>query len=278
MDIPNLLTKQLIDTTDTFSIAQDSSITMEQCEDTLFIAVRNYKNQDMTDQVNDQLSIAQKIYADSTPILNYSSKADSFSCKVVSFKALGPFLKVFILSNATVNNQYLFNQRNILIHMPTGEQLAVRDLLLPESIDTLTEQQLTYLDSTDFSLDSSGKIVVPLQPPTEEGTTTVYLYYMGDKEVTKAEKTEKAEETQETEISEETQENTTETQDWSRFFTTDFYESSFPKMGVSAVTAPIGENIVSTFRSNIPEGENVLYYILSCSFRRIIRNTKRISY
>ena len=170
MDIPNLLTKQLIDTTDTFSIAQDSSITMEQCEDTLFIAVRNYKNQDMTDQVNDQLSIAQKIYADSTPILNYSSKADSFSCKVVSFKALGPFLKVFILSNATVNNQYLFNQRNILIHMPTGEQLAVRDLLLPESIDTLTEQQLTYLDSTDFSLDSSGKIVVPLQPPTEEGT------------------------------------------------------------------------------------------------------------
>lgn len=91
-------------------------------------------------------------------------------------------------------------------------------------------------------------------------STTVYLYYMGDKEVTKAEKTEKAEETQETEISEETQENTTETQDWSRFFTTDFYESSFPKMGVSAVTAPIGENIVSTFRSNIPEGENVLYY------------------
>ncbi len=170
MDIPNLLTKQLIDTTDTFSVEQDSSITVDDCEDTLFIAVRNYKNQDMTDQVNDQLNIAQKIYADTTPILNYSSKADSLSCKVVSFKALGPFLKVFILSNATVNNQYLFNQRNILIHMPTGEQLAVRDLLLPESIDTLTEQQLTYLDSTDFSLDSSGKITVPLQPPTEEGT------------------------------------------------------------------------------------------------------------
>lgn len=170
MDIPNLLTKQLIDTTDTFSVSQDPSITMEECEDTLFITVRNYKNQDMTDQVNDQLSIAQKIYADSTPILNYSSKADSLSCKVVSFKALGPFLKVFILSNATVNGQYLFNQRNILIHMPTGEQLSVRDLLLPESIDTLTEQQLTYLDATDFSLDSNGKIVVPLQPPTEEGT------------------------------------------------------------------------------------------------------------
>ena len=169
MDIPNLLTKQLIDTTDTFSIEQDTSITADDCDDTFFIAVRNYKNQDMTDQVNDQLSISQKIYAGTTPILNYSSKADSISCKVISFKALGPFLKVFILSNATVNNQYLFNQKNILIHMPTGEQLAVRDLLLPQSIDTLTDQQLQYLDSTDFSLESSGRIVVPLQPPTEEG-------------------------------------------------------------------------------------------------------------
>ncbi len=43
MDIPNLLTKQFIDTTDTFAVQQDSSITIEGCDDTLFVAVRNYK-------------------------------------------------------------------------------------------------------------------------------------------------------------------------------------------------------------------------------------------
>lgn len=175
MDITNLLSKQFIDTTDTFLIEQDDSITVEECEDTLFIAVKNYKDQDMTDLVNEQLNITQRLYADTTPILNYVSKADEISIKVVSFRALGPFLKVFISSNAMVNNQKLFNQRNILIHMPTGEQMSVRDLLLPDSIDGLTEQQLSYLDSTDFTLDNSGKITVPLQP-TEEDNTMNLVY------------------------------------------------------------------------------------------------------
>lgn len=87
-------------------------------------------------------------------------------------------------------------------------------------------------------------------------STTVYMYYMGNKQTTPIEEAEKTETTESTE----TEEASSETEDWSRFFTTDFYESTFPKIGVSAVTAPIGENIVSTFRSNIPEGENVLYY------------------
>ncbi len=173
MDIPNLLTKQFIDTTDTFAVQQDNSITIEGCEDTLFVSVRNYKNQSMTDRVNEQLDVSQRIYADTNPILNYMSKADSCSFKVVAYKGVGPFLKVFILSNATVNNQYLFNQRNILIHMPSGEQLSVRDLLLPESIDNLTELQQYHLDDTDFTLENSGKITVPLQPPAEDGTMNV---------------------------------------------------------------------------------------------------------
>ncbi len=59
--------------------------------------------------------------------------------------------------------------------MPTGEQMSVRDLLLPDSIDGLTEQQLSYLDSTDFTLDNSGKITVPLQP-TEEDNTMNLVY------------------------------------------------------------------------------------------------------
>lgn len=173
MDIPNLLTKQFIDTTDTFSVQQDNSITIEGCDDTLFIAIRNYKNQTMTDRVNEQLDVSQRIYADTNPMLSYISKADTCSFKVVAFKGLGPFFKVFILSNATVNNQYLFNQRNILIHMPSGEQLSVRDLLLPDSIDNLTEVQQCHLDDTDFTLENSGKITVPLQPPAEDGTMNV---------------------------------------------------------------------------------------------------------
>lgn len=48
--------------------------------------------------------------------------------------------------------------------------------------------------------------------------------------------------------------------DWTQFSTTDFYDGSFPKIGVCAVTAPIGENIVSAFYHSIPEYETVLYY------------------
>lgn len=48
--------------------------------------------------------------------------------------------------------------------------------------------------------------------------------------------------------------------DWIQFSTMDFYDSPFPKIGVCAVTAPIGENILSAFQHSIPEYETVLYY------------------
>lgn len=170
MDIPNLLTKKFIDTTDTFIVEQNHSITIDDCDNTFFIAVRNYKTQNVTDRVNEQLDVTQRMYADTSPILDYISKSDNDSFRVLSYKGLGPFLKVFMMSDATVNNQHLFNQKNILIHMPTGEQMAVRDLLSQESMDNLTELQSSYLDSTDFTLENTGRIVVPLQPPAEDGT------------------------------------------------------------------------------------------------------------
>ena len=64
----------------------------------------------------------------------------------------------------------MFNQQNILIYMPTGEQMTVRDLLLPETVDKLTEQQLYYLDTTNFTLDSTGTITVPLETVAEDGS------------------------------------------------------------------------------------------------------------
>lgn len=66
-----------------------------------------------------------------------------------------------------------------------------------------------------------------------------------------------------TEDTEQTAEEITEQTpqiDWTQFSTTDFYDGSFPKIGVCAVTAPIGENIVSAFYHSIPEYETVLYY------------------
>ena len=170
MDIPNLLTKQLIDTTDTFTVEQDTSITVEGCSNSFFICVRNYKNQEMTENVNEQLSAVQRTYINTTPLSAYFSDANTPSLKVVSYKGLGPFLKVFILSDIILNNKYMFNQQNILIYMPTGEQMTVRDLLLPETIDKLTEQQLYYLDTTNFTLDSTGTITVPLETVAEDGS------------------------------------------------------------------------------------------------------------
>jgi len=60
-------------------------------------------------------------------------------------------------------------------------------------------------------------------------------------------------------ISEEIAEQTPQI-DWVQYSTMDFYDGSFPKIGVCAVTAPIGENIVSAFYHSIPEYETVLYY------------------
>ena len=96
----------------------------------------------MTENVNEQLSAVQRTYINTTPLSAYFSDANTPSLKVVSYKGLGPFLKVFMLSDIILNNKYMFNQQNILIYMPTGEQMTVRDLLLPETIDKLTEQQL----------------------------------------------------------------------------------------------------------------------------------------
>ena len=84
-------------------------------------------------------------------------------------------------------------------------------------------------------------------------STTIYMYFVGDQETPTTDE-------EETILPTDTEEIVSESEDWNRFFTTDFYESSLPKMGVTAVTASIGENIISTFRSNIPEGETVLYY------------------
>ncbi len=37
------------------------------------------KNQSMTDRVNEQLDVAQRIYADTNPMLSYISKSDTCS-------------------------------------------------------------------------------------------------------------------------------------------------------------------------------------------------------
>ena len=170
MDIPNLLSKQFIDTTDTFTVEQDTSITVEGCSNSFFICIKNYKNQEMTENINEQLSAVQRTYISTTPLLPYFSEANTPSLKVVSYKGVGPFLKVFILSDIVLDGKYMFNQQNILIYMPTSEQMTVRDLLLPESIDKLTEQQLYYLDTTDFTLDNTGTITVPLETVAEDGS------------------------------------------------------------------------------------------------------------
>ena len=50
-------------------------------------------------------------------------------------------------------------------------------------------------------------------------STTVYMYYMGNKQTTPIEEAEKTETTESTE----TEEASSETEDWSRFFNTDFF-------------------------------------------------------
>ncbi len=108
-------------------------------------------------------------------------------------------------------------------------------------------------------------------------STAIYIHFMaqkggqvasGEQPPVQVEQPSQAEEEQQAEPQEEepTEEQeqpiqTEETEvDWTQFATTDFYDGSFPRIGVSAVTAPIAENVISAFYNTIPEDETVLYY------------------
>ena len=88
---------------------------------------------------------------------------------------------------------------------------------------------------------------------------TAYMHFFDEEQMAQQqnEQTEASENT--TASISEKAENKTQI-DWKQFSTMDFYDSTFPKMAVSAVTAPIGENIVSAFSPAILEQEPLLYY------------------
>lgn len=95
-------------------------------------------------------------------------------------------------------------------------------------------------------------------------STAIYIHYMAQKgeQIAQQQQTQpQTDEEIQTQLQSElqTQPQISEI-DWTQFATSDFYDGSFPRIGVSAVTAPIGENIVSAFYSTIPEYETVLYY------------------
>lgn len=77
-------------------------------------------------------------------------------------------------------------------------------------------------------------------------STSIYVYYMGEKNTEIAQEQQLQQEQQQQQI------------DWTDYATSDFYDA-FPKIAISAVTAPIGENIVSAFSESIPD-ETILYY------------------
>lgn len=83
-------------------------------------------------------------------------------------------------------------------------------------------------------------------------STAVYVRITSEKETAETEQSVSEEEI-------ETPQTTSET-DWSQYYTADYLDKPFPKIGVTAVTAPLGENIVSVFSNNINEGETVLYH------------------
>ena len=86
-------------------------------------------------------------------------------------------------------------------------------------------------------------------------STAVYVRIMSEKE---AQATEEIEQ-QSDETEQQSQQTTSET-NWTQYATTDFFDSPFPNIGVTAVTAPLGENIVSAFSKNTDDGISVLHY------------------
>ena len=86
-------------------------------------------------------------------------------------------------------------------------------------------------------------------------STAVYVRIMSEKEAQATE----AIEQQSDETEQQSQQTTSET-NWTQYATTDFFDSPFPHIGVTAVTAPLGENIVSAFSKNTDDGISVLHY------------------
>lgn len=86
-------------------------------------------------------------------------------------------------------------------------------------------------------------------------STAVYVRIMSEKESQATEETEQ----QSDETEQQSQQTTSET-NWTQYATTDFFDSPFPNIGVTAVTAPLGENIVSAFSKNTDDGISVLHY------------------
>ncbi len=86
-------------------------------------------------------------------------------------------------------------------------------------------------------------------------STAVYVRIMSEKEAQATEETEQ----QSDETEQQSQQTTSET-NWTQYATTDFFDSPFPNIGVTAVTAPLGENIVSAFSKNTDDGISVLHY------------------
>lgn len=86
-------------------------------------------------------------------------------------------------------------------------------------------------------------------------STAVYVRIMSEKEAQATEETEQ----QSDETEQQSQQTTSET-NWTQYATTDFFDSPFPNIGVTAVTAPLGENIVSAFSKNTDDDISVLHY------------------
>ncbi|MEY8320597.1 substrate-binding domain-containing protein [Lachnospiraceae bacterium 46-61] len=86
-------------------------------------------------------------------------------------------------------------------------------------------------------------------------STAVYVRVVSEKEATETEQ--QADETEQQ--TEQTQQTTSET-NWTQYSTTDFFDSPFPNIGVTAVTAPLGENIISAFSKNTDDSGTVLHY------------------
>ena len=91
-------------------------------------------------------------------------------------------------------------------------------------------------------------------------TATVYMYFLDQQTI--QQQNENTKTSDNTDISNQKVVATENKQqiDWKQFSTMDFYDSAFPQIAVSAVTAPIGENILSAFSNDISSEQSLLHY------------------
>ena len=71
------------------------------------------------------------------------------------FNRLGPFLMVSI---AGINSNEQYESHNALFDINTSKRLKIRDLLKPDSLKDLTDEQKEILDTYEFLLDENGNI------------------------------------------------------------------------------------------------------------------------